>query len=383
MLLKTRGKTHIIEEPIVTKVTRDPLNMDPNTSLIIEGDFPESSFSHFKTILTTSRYQDHPIDKPSVHSVQTFDHLSEEDIIVINSDGVINTLFRPNSQQNFLLFTERCNSNCLMCSQPPRDRDDIPYLFHIHRQVIPLIPKNCQELGITGGEPTLLGNFFFELLSQIKSELPEMDLHCLTNGRSFAWEHVAKRLGQMDYHKLMLGIPVYSDYYQIHDYIVQAKDAFNQTIQGLYNLANYGVRIELRIVLHKASIPRLKQLARYIYKNLPFVEHVAFMGLEYQGYTPYNIDKLWIEPADYMDDLTETVEFLSSRDINVSIYNSQLCLMPQELWRFNKKSISDWKNIYLEECSKCALSDQCGGLFASSEKKHPKFIKAFEEVIEP
>jgi hypothetical protein len=41
----------------------------------------------------------------------------------------------------------------------------------------------------------------------------------------------------------------------------------------------------------------LTRLAKYIYKNLPFVEHVTFMGLEFIGYTPHNIDKLWIDPC--------------------------------------------------------------------------------------
>src|SRR5205814_5085408 len=106
---------------------------------------------------------------------------------------------------------------------------------------------------------------------------------------SFAWSNMVERLFEIKYNRLMLGIPVYADYYQVHDYIVQAKDAFNQTILGLHNLARYNQRIEIRVVLHRQSIPRLTKLAKYIYENLPFAEHVTFMGLEYIGYTPHNI----------------------------------------------------------------------------------------------
>jgi hypothetical protein len=59
--------------------------------------------------------------------------------------------------------------------------------------------------------------------------------------------------------------------------------------------------VELRVVLHKLSIPRLHQLAESIYRNLPFVIHVALMGLEPTGYTPYNRDKLWLDPYEYQD----------------------------------------------------------------------------------
>jgi His-Xaa-Ser system radical SAM maturase HxsC len=373
MELKTKGKARNVFAPIVGKVTRNGKSTDHNQILIIEGDFEGTE--QFIALITKLSLPN-TLQTSYVHEIKLLDHLSDGDIVVINTDGVVNTLYRVNSFQNSILVTERCNSNCLMCSQPPKDRDDIPYLHSIHKQLLPLIPKDCLELGITGGEPTLMGNLFFDLLNQIRKELPETEIHCLTNGRTFAWNNFANELGNLEIDRLMLGIPLYSDYAQIHDYVVQAEGAFEQTMLGLYNLASNGVRIEIRIVLHKQTIPRLGKLARFIYKNLPFVEHIAFMGLEYQGYTPHNIDKLWIDPVDYMNELGDAVTYLSSKDMNVSIYNSQLCLMPKELWHFSRKSISDWKNIYMEECGNCSVLETCGGLFASGQKKHSEYLKA-------
>jgi His-Xaa-Ser system radical SAM maturase HxsC len=376
MLLKVRGVPYEINEPIVARVTRDIASNGENEVLIVEG-VDIGHYKQFKAVITHLPIEKHRVSFPSVYSVYTFDHLEDGDIVLVNTDGVINTLYRVRSHQNFLLATERCNSNCLMCSQPPKDRDDTGFLFDVHQRLIPLIPKDCFELGITGGEPTLMGDRYFELLRMIKTELPNTEVHCLTNGRSFAWPRMAEKLGSLQMDRLMLGIPLYADYYQVHDYIVQAKDAFHQTVQGLHNLAIQNQRIEIRVVLHKQSIPRLTKLARFIYKNLPFVEHVAFMGLEYQGYTPHNIEKLWIDPVDYVQELSEAVHFLDAQNMNVSIYNSQLCVMPEELWKFNKRSISDWKNIYLKECTNCSLREQCGGLFASCEKMHSAHLKAF------
>ncbi len=101
------------------------------------------------------------------------------------------------------------------------------------------------------------------------------------------------------------------------------------------------------------------------------------MGLEYIGYTPHNIDKLWIDPYDYMDELSEAVEFLAGQGMHVSIYNSQLCVMPENLWKYSKKSISDWKNSYLPECRQCSKLEQCGGLFTWNLKKYSREIKPF------
>jgi His-Xaa-Ser system radical SAM maturase HxsC len=376
--LRTKGKSINIDQHLVGKVTRNIKNLDEKTFLLVDNETTsEIPCSNFLGILTTQ--QDYnPKNKESVvFRIPTLQHLEDGDIVWVGSDGNINTLYRINSNHNTLLFTERCNSNCLMCSQPPRDRNDIPLLYEINKKLIPLIPKDCIVLGVSGGEPTLMGELFFSLMEQLKEQLPNTEIHVLTNGRVFAWNHMAEKLGQVGNKRLILGIPVYSDYYQIHDYIVQAKNAFYQTILGLHNLSRYDQRLEIRVVLHKLSIPRLTKLAKYIYKNLPFVEHVAFMGLEYIGYTPKNIDKLWIDPYDYQEELSEAVEYLSGQGMHVSIYNTPLCVLPDKVWKYARKSISDWKNAYLPECKICTKLNDCGGFFTWNLKKHNDHIKPF------
>jgi len=377
MLLRTRGISRNIESPVVGRITRNADCTDNNSILICESELPFTRLNRFACVITDQDLTNSHDNYPLIFKVPSFDHLNEGDLVVASQDGNVKTLYRVNSFHNTLLATERCNSNCLMCSQPPRDRNDIHRLYGIYEKMIPMIPKDCFELMISGGEPTLMGELFFQLLGLIKSNLPETEIHVLTNGRSFAWNNLAEKLAALEYNRMMLGIPIYADYYQLHDYIVQARDAFNQTILGIHNLARYDQRIEIRVVLHQQSIPRLTKLARYIYKNLPFVEHVTFMGLEYVGYTPHNIDKLWIDPHDYMEELGESVEFLAGQGMYVSIYNSQLCILPEALWKYSKKSISDWKQSYLPECERCSKLDDCGGLFTWNLKKHSEYIRPF------
>lgn len=376
MLLRTKGKPLNIDNHIVGKVTRNIEDLDDKSFLLLEkNDFfvlPQMDFLGILSAIDDPLYFN---KQQVVFNIPSLEHLADGDIVSVGNDGNINTLYRVNSKQNTLLATERCNSNCLMCSQPPRDRNDIPILYEIHKQLIPLIPKDCVELGISGGEPTLMGEMFYTLIEEIRDKLPDTEIHVLTNGRSFAWNHMAEGLGRINNERLMLGIPLYADFYQIHDYIVQAENAFYQTVLGLHNLARYDQRIEIRIVLHKLSIPRLTKLAQYIYKNFPFVEHVAFMGLEYIGYTPHNIDKLWIDPYEYQNELTQSVEYLAEKGMHVSIYNTPLCLLPERVWSYARKSISDWKNDYLPECETCNKFDDCGGFFKWNFKKRSMFIK--------
>lgn len=114
-------------------------------------------------------------------------------------------------------------------------------------------------------------------------------------------------------------IPLYADIAGIHDYIVQAPGAFDKTVEGLYNAAEAGLVVEIRVVLHKQSVPRLVQLAEFIYRNFPFAAHIAFMGMEHMGYVKKNWDLLWMDPVDYMPVLERAVTFLWQRRMNVSI----------------------------------------------------------------
>ena len=216
------------------------------------------------------------------------------------------------------------------------------------------------------------------LLAALAEHLPTTAIHMLTNGRRFAWAEFTKKFAAVGHPNLSLGIPLYSDIANEHDYVVQAKDAFDQTVMGLHQLAKWQQRIEIRVVLHAQTVGRLPELAEFIYRNLTFVEHVALMGLENIGYAPRNAGVLWVDPYDYQSQLLRAVSILRERGMRVSIYNHQLCLLKPELWRFARKSISDWKNIYIPECDACGVKSACGGFFKWPSKQQSAHIHPIE-----
>lgn len=312
--------------------------------------------------------------------VQSTEEYREGYIVTIEpGSGFIRTIFRPESPHNTIFTTDRCNSNCIMCSQPPKEVDD-SHLVEENLKMLSLIQSSPEYMGITGGEPTLLGPDLIRLLQATKNKLPATHIHMLTNGRLYKDLSFVRRIADVNHPSFISAIPLYADVAGVHDYIVQAHGAFDETVEGLYNAAEAGLAVEIRIVLHKQSIPRLKQLAEFIYWNFPFAVHVAFMGLENMGYVRKNWDKLWIDPVDYMDSLGEAVKYLYLRRMNVSIYNLQLCLLPQSLWSFARKSISDFKNEYLEVCTHCTVRDHCSGLFLSQVNRHSEHIHALSVI---
>jgi hypothetical protein len=48
--------------------------------------------------------------------------------------------------------------------------------------------------------------------------------------------------------------------------------------------------------------------------------------------------------------LFTAAEELCRGGLRVSIYNQQMCMLDPRLWPLARKSISDWKNEYLECC---------------------------------
>jgi His-Xaa-Ser system radical SAM maturase HxsC len=304
-------------------------------------------------------------------------YLSSGDIIRINQGaGEIRVLYRRTSNHNVLFFTERGNSRCLMCSQPPRDIDDSHLIDQI-LEAIQLMSPQTRELCITGGEPTLLGDRLFEVLNALKGSLPNTSVHMLSNGRIFRDIDYARRLSSVGHPDFVIGIPLYADVAWQHDFVVQATGAFNETIHGLFNLARFEQKLEIRFVIHRQTIDRLSATARFIGRNLPFVSRVALMGLEPIGFARTNIDALWIDPLDYQQELKNAVDELSQAGVPVKIYNHPLCAVPDSLWKYTVKSISDWKNIYAPECEHCPVRGQCGGFFASSTFKRSRAPQTF------
>jgi His-Xaa-Ser system radical SAM maturase HxsC len=369
-----------IAEPVIGKLSRTPcVPSVPRNDYIAFGSLDGlrafcNDWQGYAGVLCTDRHDGaltFPI--PAVFEARNLDYLNDKDVVLLRPSGTVSVLYRHSSAHNTILTTERCNSYCLMCSQPPKEEDDSWRIKTILR-LLELIDPSASEIGISGGEPTLLGEAFLAIIDKAERSLPETALHVLTNGRRFREVAFATQLNAIGHHDLMLGIPLYSDVDSLHDYVVQARGAFDETMLGFYNLAKAGVRLELRVVLHQQTYRRLPRLAEFIARNLPFVEHIALMGLEMFGFTPLNLEALWVDPVEYQAELEEATILLRARGMNVSIYNHQLCTLPRSLWPFARKSISDWKNVYLEPCQNCGVRDYCGGFFQSATKRHSSHI---------
>ena len=326
----------------------------------------------FRAILTSSEIESavaRRLKLPVMHSIKGAEILNEGDVVFLDMNrGTIVVEYEKQSSHNSILVTNRCNCRCIMCPQPAGE--DFPGHTEHNLKIIKLMDKTTEALGITGGEPTLLGDGLIRILRQCQKYLPNTQIQVLTNGILLKNDEYERKIRQIGLNNPIFCVPLYADTDAEHDYVMQRNGAFEETIQGLYNLAANKQPVEIRVVVMDLNFRRLPQIAKFIYGNFPFAIHVAFMGMEVEGMARKNVKKLWVSPKEYCPYLKEAVIYLSQRDMNVSIYNEQLCLLPKDIWNFTSKSISEWKNVYLKECSECGEKNRCGGFFASPYGEH-------------
>lgn len=370
---RVRGVRNKAIVKVLTEKEATKSDIDPERCLIwwdsAENTGPPMIERHWAGVVARHDILDASGGGIVVDSIETQGAIAPGDVVrLLEGSSRVSVLYRRGSNSNTLLATERCNSFCVMCSQPPREVDD-RWLVDEMLETIPLVDRDESQLGISGGEPTLLGDDLLVVLHQARQHLPDTGLDILSNGRRFSDKEFARTVNAIRHPNLTWAIPVYSDCPEIHDYIVQARGAWDETLMGLYNLAKFDANIEIRIVVQHANFARLGELAYFIFRNLTFAKHIAFMGLEPIGFARTNYEKVWVDPVDCMDTLKDAVFFLSNRGMNVSLYNFPLCTVPEELWPFAQQSISDWKNTYLSQCGECDMQKRCCGFFATINQR--------------
>lgn len=303
-------------------------------------------------------------DGQIIHVTEEGERLDDGDIIVTLTDAVY-IAYKQRSDSNSLFLTERCDNFCIMCSQPPKNVDDA-WRVNDALGIIDLLDDEPRTLGISGGEPTTLGTDFLKILTHCHQKLPQTQLHILTNGKNLSNRELIDEIQQIGHERVLWGVPLYGAIAIDHDYHVQSRGAFNQTINGLYHLKTIEQSIELRIVLTKDVLSNIEALCEFIARNLSFVSFVALMGLELTGFAKQNYATVYSPIAEYLPALSSAMNTLKMNNMQFCLYNIPHCHLPRSLRDFAAQSISDWKNGFPQGCEDCASKAVCCGFFASN-----------------
>ncbi|WP_104498875.1 His-Xaa-Ser system radical SAM maturase HxsC [Acinetobacter indicus] len=289
--------------------------------------------------------------------------LKSNDVVTIDPfKKNLSVLLRASDTHHTLFLTNRCNNYCIMCSQPPTKHDD-SWLVQQALEIIDHISYEPMNIGLTGGEPLLLDEKLRLIIDTIHNKFPSTKIDVLTNGRLFSTPQIAESVLSNLETKVNWLVPLYGHADLLHDFVVQQHSAFEETLEGLYVLQYYEQPIQLRIVLVKPVLENLIDLCTYIRTNLPFVNEVALIGCEPIGFALANKELSQVDIKDWWDQLNAAVDLLLSTKTRLVLMNIPLCCLPQSLWPYAAKSISDWKNTYDDVCNSCEIKTDCCGLF--------------------
>ncbi len=300
---------------------------------------------------------------------ELFENHSCEDVFSIDSNGIVYEQYNASSDDNALVLTLQCNSNCVMCpcSENSRRFSQRAHLDEL-KELLRYFPKSPRYLTITGGEPTLLRDDFFGLMKCLQYDYDETYFLLLTNGRAFGDYRFTNRFVEVLPDQIRVGIPLYGYSEETHDAITQAPGSFKQTVIGIHNLLHYNIAVEIRIVLTKLNMEYIDQVARYIAKYFQGVHSVNFMGLELLGNAAKNRETVWLPYDEMFRKSEKAIRILIAHGIDVQLFNLPLCAVKKEYWSICAKSISDYKVKYSEECQDCDVKEICGGVFDSTKQ---------------
>lgn len=286
-----------------------------------------------------------------------------DNIYIIQNDR--KHLFSRIENRELIFFvTSKCNQRCIMCPQllniDSSDNDLI-----LKRIVENLDYRLFDSICFTGGEPLLKES----IIEQVVSTSPKNVLiTILTNGTIIPSEKILKS------DRVKLCIPLYAPNDEIHNYMTGSFSFYN-VVENLMRISYFGTLIELRFVVTRINYSFIPEYARFVWRNLPFVQDVAFMGIELTAEAKKNKDELWCNPKDYITYLQTAIDFLDSFGVTVWVYNLPSCLFEKRYRKFLVKSISNWKIKYLKKCDSCELKPVCGGMFFSD-------VSEFEKILE-
>ena len=304
--------------------------------------------------------------------------LNEGDIVRVYADGSIYRLWDSTSIHNCLFVTERCNFKCVMCPQPPSADDAKNHEDNL--KILQLLPANSiSMIGLTGGEPTLYPERLIEYFDIINEKFPAARVEVLTNGSMLSNFELAKRLALAAPYDICYCVSIHGDTSSLSESIMRTPGGWDKALLGIMNLAKLQQPVEIRVVITKRNHKFLNDFAYFISRNMPFASHIAFMGQEVTGLARENFDEIWVEPLEYRTELCKAVQHLADIGFEVSIYNVPLCLLPSTCHRYAARSISDWKQGYLNVCGECGKRDECCGFFSTSGNYVPQGINPYKE----
>ncbi len=276
----------------------------------------------------------------------------------------------------------QCNIACVFCSNPTEGYRETTgmYSYEELKKKVEDYKRGLQtfvkfdEVGdyfnLTGGEPTIHPEFL-RVLALIRTEFPANLIRLLSNGRMFAEANFARRTCGIVGLPFEIAVPMFGGDARSHEAISRTPLSFQQTVQGLRNLAKHrlpGQKVEIRIIMTKVQARFLGGLLELLLAEFAWVDRVVFLFEEIEGFAEHYKDRLVFTQSECASVIDRHFDMLS-RFREVRLYHFSLCTTPTRLWPYVWRTLAGFKVTWLDGCrTRCLYREQCVGVHRSYER---------------
>ena len=268
-----------------------------------------------------------------------------------------------------LCIWDKCNNNCLMCTNPDRPWPAWDGSFDYDlKSLIKRIKKSEKEIKtydsiyLGGGEPTLHPEFL-KVLNFVSEKFPKQRIKLLTNGRRFLYKDFAQDVLSIT-NNIDIELSIYGPNEKIHESVTRASGSFEQTIKGLKNLLSYkkeGQLINVRFVITKLSYLYLEEFLKMIGKRFSSTDRILLIFWEIENQAVKNMEAIkttYHQVNPYMDKLYPLL-----KDFNeIRLYHFPLCVLPEKFWPYVWRTLPEHGIIFNNSCKQCQYKKYCLGI---------------------
>ena len=220
-------------------------------------------FNLYHFIQSYQKYNFHTLDIDSLRSLKK---------ITESTLSKNNYIEKPIFEEEFIILSRNCNNNCLTCPNifSLRNFDLNECLFKTEYSIedyvaFKITKKQIKKINITGGEPTIANNFF-RCLNAIFTIRPDIKVAIQTNARIFSYKKFLEKLKKFS-RGISLEVAFFSDQKEIHKKITRSKEGFAQTMDGIKNILEEEMTLEINLLVNPLNYDNLEKIIMFLNKS--------------------------------------------------------------------------------------------------------------------
>ena len=273
-----------------------------------------------------------------------------------------------------LKITYDCTNNCSFCFSSYM-KDTVISLASLKKAVLQGSKNGCNELVLSGGEPTLYPEYIIELIS-LAETVGYKKYIIQTNGYGLSkYQKLVTFLdGIAEKTEVCLSFSVQGHTPAIHDYLSGNPDAFRSLMDAIAKVSETCCRIYTNTVINACNIDCLKDVATLLLPYKPEIMQFSMMHLKEKSSLTVSFE----DSVRAIRELKDIVSFDVLKTEGVPyclLYGMEQCVgesaWPTVLDLYNRDDdyMSDFKQLdygmrsKMENCDKCILNKICMGVW--------------------